>query len=318
MKEGHIIDAEGFGAKRVFNSLLDEQSILGTAIGMAHNGLIPIPEIQFLAYLHNAEDQLRGEAATLSFFSCGQYTNPMVVRIAGLAYQKGFGGHFHNDNSLAVLRDIPGIIIACPSRGDDAAKMLRACVRAAYEQQRICVFIEPIALYMTKDLHTPGDNAWSFRYPDPSEEIPIGAFGVHGQGDDLAIVTYGNGTYLSMQAAKVLEENHKVKVRIIDLRWIAPLDAQAIAHEVAQCYHVLIVDECRGTGSLSEALVTAMVEHLHPLPKLSRITAEDCFIPLGRAATITLPSKESIIEAALDLIGAPRHRRSAQHSELNA
>jgi 2-oxoisovalerate dehydrogenase E1 component len=80
-----------FGADRVINTLLDEQSILGLAIGLAHNGFLPIPEIQFLAYLHNAEDQLRGEAATLSFFSSGQYTNPMIIRIAGLGYQKGFG-----------------------------------------------------------------------------------------------------------------------------------------------------------------------------------------------------------------------------------
>ena len=97
-----------FGVRRVINTLLDEQSILGLAMGLAHNGFLPIPEIQFLAYLHNAEDQLRGEAATLSFFSKGQYTNPMIIRIAGLGYQKGFGGHFHNDNSLAVIRDIPG------------------------------------------------------------------------------------------------------------------------------------------------------------------------------------------------------------------
>ncbi|HQY43142.1 MAG TPA: thiamine pyrophosphate-dependent enzyme, partial [Paracoccaceae bacterium] len=81
-----------FGPDRMIDTLLDEQSILGLAIGMAQNGFVPMPEIQFLAYLHNAEDQLRGEAATLSFFSNGQYTNPMVLRIAGLGYQKGFGG----------------------------------------------------------------------------------------------------------------------------------------------------------------------------------------------------------------------------------
>ena len=103
---------ERFGPNRVINTLLDETSILGLAIGMAHNGILPIPEIQFLAYVHNAEDQIRGEAATLPFFSDGQFTNPMVIRIAGLAYQKGFGGHFHNDNSFAVFRDIPGLIIA--------------------------------------------------------------------------------------------------------------------------------------------------------------------------------------------------------------
>ena len=85
------------------------------------------PEIQYLAYLHNAEDQLRGEAATLPFFSNGQYENPMVLRIAGYGYQKGFGGHFHNDDAVAILRDIPGIVVASPARPDDAAAMLRAC-----------------------------------------------------------------------------------------------------------------------------------------------------------------------------------------------
>ena len=123
-----------FGERRVFNSPLDETSIIGFGIGFAHNGFIPIPEIQFLAYLHNAEDQLRGEAATLPFFSKGQFTNPMVLRVPGLAYQKGFGGHFHNDNSLTVFRDIPGIILAVPSNGADAVKMLRTSVREAYKK----------------------------------------------------------------------------------------------------------------------------------------------------------------------------------------
>ena len=124
-KKGGVYGVTGglqkdFGRARVFDTLLDEQAILGLAIGMAHNGFVPIPEIQFLAYLHNAEDQIRGEAATLPFFSNGQFSNPMVLRIAGLGYQKGFGGHFHNDNSFAVLRDIPGLILACPSTGPDA------------------------------------------------------------------------------------------------------------------------------------------------------------------------------------------------------
>ena len=87
-----------FGEERVFDTLLDETSILGLALGAGISGLVPIPEIQYLAYLHNAEDQLRGEAATLQFFSQGAYRNGMVVRIQGYGYQKGFGGHFHNDN----------------------------------------------------------------------------------------------------------------------------------------------------------------------------------------------------------------------------
>ncbi|HMB76823.1 MAG TPA: thiamine pyrophosphate-dependent enzyme, partial [Kiloniellaceae bacterium] len=199
-----------FGPHRIVDSLLDEQAILGLAIGLAHNGVLPIVEIQFLAYLHNAEDQLRGEAATLSFFSNGQYTNPMVVRIAGLGYQKGFGGHFHNDNSIAVLRDIPGLVLACPSNGADAVAMLRECVRLAREEQRVAVFLEPIALYMTRDLHAEKDGGWTFPYAAPGEgpEIRLGDIGQHGDGADLAIVSYANGHYLSRQAAEILEQKH--------------------------------------------------------------------------------------------------------------
>src|ERR1700709_2802772 len=122
-----------FRSARVFDSLLDEQAILGLGLGLGVAGLLPVPEIQYLAYLHNAEDQLRGEAASLRFFSGGTYPTPMVVRIAGLAYQKGFGGHFHNDNAVAVLRDIPGLAVAVPSHPAAAPALLRECLALADE-----------------------------------------------------------------------------------------------------------------------------------------------------------------------------------------
>ena len=159
--------AERFGAARVFDTLLDEQSILGLALGAGLAGLLPVPEIQYLAYLHNAADQIRGEAATLSFFSQGQYRNPLLLRLAALAYQEGFGGHFHNDNALASLRDIPGLVVACPARPDDAAAMLRTCLAVAEADARVCVFLEPIALYHTRDLHRAGDGGWLARYDPP-------------------------------------------------------------------------------------------------------------------------------------------------------
>ena len=158
------------GAARVFDTVLDEQSILGLALGAAVSGLLPVPEIQYLAYLHNAEDQLRGEAATLSFFSNGQYRNGMVVRVAGYGYQKGFGGHFHNDDAIGVLRDIPGLVIASPGRPGDAAAMLRTCLAAAAVDGTVSVFLEPIALYHTADLHEPGDRAWLDAY-DPPDRV---------------------------------------------------------------------------------------------------------------------------------------------------
>ena len=296
---------ERFGPNRVINTLLDETSILGLGIGMAHNGILPMPEIQFLAYVHNAEDQIRGEAATLPFFSDGQFTNPMVIRIAGLGYQKGFGGHFHNDNSFAVFRDIPGLIIACPSNGADAVEMLRESVRLAHEEQRVVIFLEPIALYMTKDLHDTGDGLWASHYVPEQESKPIalGEITQEGEGNELCIISYANGYYLSRQAQKILMGTG-LKVRVIDIRWLAPLNMDAIIDKAKACRHILIVDECRKTGSISEAIMTGFTEALgHECPPIARLTADDCFIPLAGAATLPLPTKEKIVEAAMRLIG---------------
>lgn len=288
-----------FGPARVMDTLLDEQSILGLGLGLAQNGFLPVPEIQFLAYLHNAEDQLRGEAATLPFFSNGQFTNPMVVRIAGLGYQRGFGGHFHNDNSLAVLRDIPGLVIACPSNGADAALMLRECIRLAREEQRVCAFIEPIALYPMRDLHSDKDGGWMRLYPGQHERIGLGEIAVLGTGRKLAIVTYGNGTYLSAKAQPLLAAAG-IEARVIDLRWLAPLPEAALLEAVEGCDHILIVDECRRTGSQSEALMALMAEAAKP--SFARVTAEDCFIATGPAYAATLPSVGGIVAAAQRLV----------------
>ncbi len=287
-----------FGQARMIDTLLDEQSILGLAIGMAQNGFIPFPEIQFLAYLHNAEDQLRGEAATLPFFSNGQYSNPMVLRIAGLGYQKGFGGHFHNDNSVAVLRDIPGLILAVPSNGADAAKMLRECARLAREEQRLVVFLEPIALYPMRDLHAEKDGAWMQRYPAPDQTIALGEVGIHGDGDDLAIVTFGNGTYLSHQALPAITSSG-INTRIIDTRWLSPLPKDALLAATKGCKNILIVDETRQSGGVAEALMALF--HEGSKANLARLTATDSFIATGPAYAATMPSAASIAKTAKEL-----------------
>jgi 2-oxoisovalerate dehydrogenase E1 component len=287
-----------FGADRVIDTLLDEQSILGLGIGMAHNGFIPIPEIQFLAYLHNAEDQLRGEAATLPFFSNGQFTNPMVVRIAGLGYQKGFGGHFHNDNSVAVLRDIPGLILACPSNGADAAMMLRECVRLAREEQRVSVFLEPIALYPMRDLHAEGDGAWMTRYPAPGDRIGLGEIGVTGDGP-VALISFANGHYLSRKAQGPLAEAG-IETRAIDLRWLSPLPETSLVQALEGCSHALVVDETRRSGGVSEALMTLLAERTNL--RSARLAALDSFIATGPAYAATMPSAEAIVTAATALM----------------
>ncbi len=288
-----------FGPDRMIDTLLDEQTILGLAIGMAHDGFLPMPEIQFLAYFHNAEDQIRGEAATLSFFSDGQYANPMVLRIAGLGYQKGFGGHFHNDNSVAVLRDIPGVVLACPSNGADAAMMLRECVRLAREEQRVVVFLEPIALYPMRDLHAEKDGAWMTTYPEPGRSIRLGEVGVHGRGTDLAIVSFANGYYLSRQAAARLEAaGHRV--RVIDLRWLSPLPEESLLAAVEGCARILIVDETRRSGGVAEGLMALLAERTEA--PVERLTSEDSFIATGPAYAATMPSADGIFATATRMI----------------
>jgi len=293
-----------FGAGRVFDTLLDEQSILGLGLGAGVSGLLPVPEIQYLAYLHNAEDQLRGEAASLQFFSTGQFRNPMVVRVAGLAYQKGFGGHFHNDNAVAVLRDIPGLVVAVPARGDDAAAMLRTCLAAAEVDGSVCVFLEAIALYHTRDLYEPGDGGWLCPYAAPGQwadaHVPIGRGRTYGNGADLTLVTFGNGVPMSLRVTRRLAEAG-IGGRVLDLRWLAPLPVDDLLREADATGRVLVVDETRRSGGVSEAVITALGDAGYR-GRAARVTAMDSFIPLGAAAAHVLVSEAGIEKAAWDLL----------------
>lgn len=284
---------------RIFDTLLDEQTILGLAIGAGQLGCLPVAEIQYLAYLHNAEDQLRGEAATLQFFSRDQFRNPMVVRIASYAYQKGFGGHFHNDNSIAVLRDIPGLVIASPSRGDDAVAMMQTCIAAAKTCGSVCAFLEPIALYPQRDLYESGDGAWCTAYAPQPEHVAIGEARVwHEDRSDLLIVSWANGLWMSLRAARTLEQQHGIRCRVLDLRWLSPLPIDQLLLHANAVGNVLIVDETRRSGGVSEGLMTALVEG-NFAGKLKRVAAHDSFIPLGDAANCVLVQEADIVTAAL-------------------
>ncbi len=292
--------ARRVGASRVFDTLLDEQTILGLALGTGVSGMLPIPEIQYLAYLHNAEDQLRGEAASLSFFSNGQYRNGMVVRIAGYGYQKGFGGHFHNDDAIAVLRDVPGIVVASPARPDDAAAMLRTCVAAARVDGTVSVFLEPIALYHTRDLHEAGDDGWLAPYPRFEDHVPIGRARTHGAGLDLTILTSGNGVFLSLRVAARLAKLG-IDARVVDLRWLVPLPEDDLLREARATGRVLVVDETRKTGGIGEGVIASLVERGFE-GRIRRVASADSFVPLGDAALTVLVSEEQIETAARELV----------------
>jgi 2-oxoisovalerate dehydrogenase E1 component len=162
----------------------------------------------------------------------------------------------------------------------------------------VVVFLEPIALYPMRDLHGE-DGGWMSRYPPLDEVIPLGEVGVHGDGEELAIVSFGNGHYLSRQAERRLAAEG-IRTRVIDMRWLSPLPAEALLKAVAGAQRILIVDETRRSGGIAEALMALFSERTR-VP-LARLTAEDSFIATGPAYAATLPSAETIFEAAMGLV----------------
>jgi 2-oxoisovalerate dehydrogenase E1 component len=229
------------------------------------------------------------------------------VRIAGYGYQKGFGGHFHNDDAVGVLRDIPGLVVASPARPDDAAAMLRTCVAAAAIDGSVCVFLEPIALYHTTDLHEAGDGAWLARYEPPAQwpdtHVALGSARTYSDGQDLTIVTSGNGLYLTLRVLPRLLAAG-VDARVVDLRWLSPLPVDDVLREAAATGRVLVVDETRRTGGISEGVLAALIDGGFD-GRMARVTSKDSVVPLGDAARLVLVSEEEIEAAALAMIRPP-------------
>ena len=295
---------KAFKNSRVFNTLLDETIILGLAQGYANMGMLPIPEIQYLAYFHNACDQIRGEAASLQFFSNDQYRNPMVMRIASLGYQSGFGGHFHNDNSITALRDIPGLVVGCPSRGDDAADDAAHHDGAwPRSMDASCAFLEPIALYMTKDLYEAGDGQWQFDVSRTGSGYDLGEGRVyHEQAKDLVIFTFGNGVPMALRAARTIEAELGWQVRVVDLRWLAPLNDAFIAEQAKSAKRIVVLDEGRRSAGVGEGVITAIVEGWQRChAAAARRRREDTYTPLAGAALLVLPGEADVVAAARKL-----------------
>jgi 2-oxoisovalerate dehydrogenase E1 component len=227
----------------------------------------------------------------------------MVLRIAAFGYQKGFGGHFHNDNSIAALRDIPGLVVAAPSRGDDAVGMLRTAAALARVDGRVVAFLEPIALYMERDLYQPNDGLWRFTYPAAGRAVALGEGRVyHGEANDLLIATYANGVPMALRAAQRLAEETGARARVLDVRWLNPLPEAWLGEQAADCGRVLVVDEGRRTGGVGEALVTALVEHAPAGTLIRRVAGADTYIPLGPAARLVLPSEDDIVAESRTLL----------------
>lgn len=212
--------------------------------------------------------------------------------------RRGDRGHFHNDNSVAVLRDIPGLVIASPARADDAAAMLRTCVAAARVDGAVCAFLEPIALYNTRDLYEDGDGEYLDPYDPGAPHVPIGRARVYGDGGDVLLVSFANGLRMSLRAARTLGREHGVRATVLDLRWLAPLPVDDLLREARRVGSCLVVDETRRTGGVSEGVITALVDGGFE-GTIRRVAAVDSLVPLGDAANHVLVAEDDIVRAAV-------------------
>ena len=178
--------------------------------------------------------------------------------------------------------------------------MLRTLIAMAYQTGKIGVFLEPIALYGTKDLNEPGDGLWMGQYPDLGESIAPGEVASVGEGE-IQVISFANGYYLARQAQHELANKHQIAIKVIDLRWLSPLPMASLIKALKGAKAILIVDETRSSRSVSEGLTTLLLEQMRHQCPIKRLTAEDCFIPLGPAMQLMLPSKAQIIEAVMSM-----------------
>jgi 2-oxoisovalerate dehydrogenase E1 component len=296
-----------YGAARVFDSFADETSVLGMAFGGGLAGLLPVAEIPRLAQLQNGLGQLRDEGAPTQFFSQGTFRNPLVIRVAGFAAADGHGGHSCNENAVAGLREIPGLVIAAPARPDDAAAMLRTCLAAATTDGTVCVYVEPRPLYHARDLYEDGDGGWLAPYPAPEQwvagHVPLGRARTYGEGGELTIVTYADGLWGSLRVAHRLAEE-EIGTRVVDLRWLAPLPADDVFREAGATGRVLVVDPARRSGGVADAVVTGLVTGGFN-GRIGVVAGEDSFVPLGPGASHILVTESAIEEAARALLAEP-------------
>lgn len=281
-----------FGKERVFNAPIAEDYIMGTANGMSRFDKkirIVVEGAEFADYFWPAMEQFV-ETSHEYWRSKGQFSPNITVRLASGGYIGG--GLYHSQNIEGTLTTFPGTRVVYPSYADDAAGLLRTCMRS----EGMSVFMEPKYLYNAKEAITP--------VPDDFE-VPFGKARIRREGKDLSIITYGNTTHMCMQAAEKLEKETGVDIEVIDLRSLLPLDTDAIITSVKKTGKALVVHEDKvfsGFGGEVAATITEKAfEYLDgPVHRLGAT-----FTPVGFNRILEkaiLPDTEKIIIAINELL----------------
>jgi 2-oxoisovalerate dehydrogenase E1 component beta subunit len=233
-----------FGERRVIDTPLAESAIVGVAIGMALHGLLPVAEIQFADFIHPAFDQLVSEAARLRYRSNGDFGCPLVIRTP---YGGGIHGALYHSQSIETFyAHVPGLKVVAPSTPADAAGLLRSALR----DPDPVMFLEHKKTYRA----IKGD------VPDTRFTTPIGLADVKREGTDLTCVSYGFALHQCLDAASRLQEDEGISVEVVDVRTLAPLDAETILHSVRKTAKAMVVYEDNRTYGAGAEIVARVAE----------------------------------------------------------
>ncbi|MFT3766173.1 MAG: alpha-ketoacid dehydrogenase subunit beta [Minicystis sp.] len=255
---------EEFGDDRVIDTPLSEGGIIGTAIGMALYGLVPVPEIQFADFIFPAYDQIVSEVAKMRYRSGGEYASKLVIRTpvgGGIR-----GGHYHSQSPEAQFIHVAGLKVVCPSNPADAKGLLLASIR----DPDPVLFFEPKRIYRA----AKGD------VPEGDYTVPIGKAKVVRPGKQVTIVTWGAMLYESLEAANQAAAQG-IDVEVVDLRTLWPLDVDTIIASVKKTGRVVVVHEAPKSCGLGAEIVSLVNEkaflHLEAPPV--RVTGFDTPFP---------------------------------------
>jgi pyruvate dehydrogenase E1 component beta subunit len=276
---------------RVFDTPLAEASIVGASLGLAIGGLVPVAEIQFLGFVHQAFHQITQQLARYRFRTRGRFHLPVTIRAP-------YGGglrmpEFHADSLEAQLANIPGLKVFAPAFPDDAYALLRAAVR----DPDPVLFLEPQRLYRSVrgPLHVGG-----------SGDEGLGAR-LRRDGDDLLLVGWGPSVHTCLSAADELENRHGVRSAVLDLRVLSPIDRHGLREAAAARRRVVVVHEGVRTAGLGAEIIADLQESLADRISfpIMRVTAPDTPYPPGRLEDVFLPSSAKVVDAALQVLGRP-------------
>jgi pyruvate dehydrogenase E1 component subunit beta len=271
-----------FGAERVVDMPLAEAVIVGSAVGLACGGLVPIPELQFLGFGSQAFHQIEGQVARMRFRSHGAYPMPMVLRAP-------FGGNvrtpeLHSDAHEAKYANSPGLKVVMPATAHDAKGMLAEAIR----DPDPVLFCEPLRGYrLIRD-----------EVPDDDYTVPLGRSRTVREGRDLVIVTYSAAVVVAQKAAERAEQEG-YSVGVLDLRSLVPLDVDGLREAVAGCGRALVLHEAPVTAGFGgEIVATIQEEAFWSLEApIARVGAPDTPYPPGSIEDLYVPSVERVLAA---------------------